>query len=181
MSDLERELESELHRVLDPISRLTIPPRRPARHARPARAVLGGAGAALTLKLLSGVAVAAAAVTVAGAATTGSINPVDWGTQVSQHVADCKAKLADGHHGIGDCVSEFAKRHGPAVASAARHHGQDEGAGHSNGGNGQGNGKDKGKDHPTPAPKGATGHPTPEPEPQDEARPHDPVAITPGP
>jgi len=100
--------------------------------------VLGGAGAALSLKLLSGVAVAAAAVTVAGAATTGSVNPVTWGQQVSEHVAECKAKLADGQHGIGDCVSSFANQHGQAVASEARHHGQ--GNGNENGnGNGSSN------------------------------------------
>ena len=188
MSDLERELETELHRALDPISRLSIPPRRPPRHAPSARAVLGGAGAALTLKLLTGVAVAAAAVTVAGAATTGSINPVDWGTQMSQRVADCKAKLTDGHHGIGDCVSALATQHGPAVASAARHHGQGQGHGEGTGqpgnngqGNGAGNGKDKGKDHPTPGPKNGSGRPTPEPEPVDQAHPRDPVSITPVP
>src|SRR5213075_2298148 len=127
------------------------------------RTVLGGAGAALSLKLLSGVAVAAAAVTVAGAATTGSINPVTWGQQVSEHVAECKAKLADGQHGIGDCVSSFANQHGQAVASEARHQGQGQGNGngssnaHGNNGNGNGNSKDKSKDHPQPAPKGSPG------------------------
>src|SRR6266480_2778723 len=127
MSDLERELEQELHRVLDPIAGLPIPPRRMIRNRRVTRALLGGAGAALSFKLLTGVAVAAAAVTVAGAATTGSVNPVTWGQQVSEHVAECKAKLADGQHGIGDCVSSFANQHGQAVASEARHHGQGNG------------------------------------------------------
>ena len=135
MSDLDRELqkelEIELHRVLDPMSAVPIPPRRSAGSRTAARTVLGGAGAALTIKLLTGVAVAAAAVTVAGAATTGSLNPAVWGQQVSQHVVDCKAKLADGQHGIGDCVSDFANAHGQAVASDARHHGN---------GNGNGNG-----------------------------------------
>ena len=40
-----------------------------------ARALIGGAGTALTVKVLTGVAVAAAAVTITGAATTGSLNP----------------------------------------------------------------------------------------------------------
>src|SRR5438094_6323671 len=121
MSDLERELESELRRVLDPVTAMsTIPPRRAPARRSAVRALLGGAGAALSLKLLTGVAVAAAAVTVAGAATTGSLNPSDWGQQVSQRVAECKAQLADGHHGIGDCVSSFAKQHGAVVASDAR-------------------------------------------------------------
>ena len=52
--------------------------------------LLGGVGAAIGVKLLTGIAVAAAAVTVAAAATevasTGSINPADWGQQVSQQV-----------------------------------------------------------------------------------------------
>ena len=141
MSDIERELESELHRILDPVSAMsTIPLRRRPIRRGALRTVLGGAGAALSLKLLSGVAVAAAAVTVAGAATTGSINPVTWGQQVSEHVAECKAKLADGQHGIGDCVSSFANQHGQSVASEARHHGQGNGNGNENSnGNGSSN------------------------------------------
>jgi hypothetical protein len=157
MSDLERELEQELHRVLDPLAAMAIPDRRPAANRKPTRALLGGAGAALTFKLLTGVAVAAAAVTVAGASTTGSLNPADWGQQVKQQVANCKAELADGQHGIGDCVSSFASGHGTAVASAARQHGNENsgthGAGNGNGnanGNANGHGKDKSKTHPAP-------------------------------
>src|SRR5713226_8501484 len=160
MSDIERELEFELHRVLDPMTALPIPPRRMTQSRGPIRALMGGAGAALTVKLLTGVAVAAAAVTVAGAATTGSLNPTVWGQQVSEKVETCKSKLADGQHGIGDCVSAFASQHGAAVASAARHHGNgnDNGNGNSNGGgssngNGSGNGRDKSKDHSSTAPK----------------------------
>lgn len=108
MNDLERELESELHRVLDPISRLPIPARHPAANAR-VRGLVGGAGAALAFKLATGVAVAAAAVTVAGAATTGTVDPGTWGQQVSQHVQDCRNSLhALGTHGIGQCVGQFA-------------------------------------------------------------------------
>jgi len=123
MSDLEHELEDELHRVLDPLSAQPIPPRRALGSRTATRTVLGGAGAALSFKLLTGIAVAAAAVTVAGAATTGSINPMDWGKQVSQQVEACKAALTAGQHGIGDCVSDFTNQHGHIVASDARHHG----------------------------------------------------------
>ena len=173
MSDLEREMEQELHRVLDPIAALPIPPRRTLQNRRAARALLGGAGAALSLKLLTGVAVAAAAVTIAGTATTGSLNPSDWGQQVSERVAACKAELADGQHGIGDCVSAFAQQHGAAVASEARHHGN----GNTNP-NANGNGKDK--THPTP--KGQSGAvPTLDPEPVDQAGQHLPVHISPRP
>ena len=155
MSDLERELESELHRILDPVTAMsTIPPRRAPVRRSAVRTLLGGAGAALSLKLLTGVAAAAAAVTVAGAATTGSINPADWGQQVSQHVSDCKKALADGQHGIGDCVSSFASQHGQVVASEARHHGQGssngngstDGSGPSNGHGGNSNANDHARD-----------------------------------
>lgn len=49
---------------------------------------LGGAGAALGLKLVTGLAVAASAAVLAGAATevvvTRSVNPSDWSRQVHQ-------------------------------------------------------------------------------------------------
>src|SRR5215472_9402729 len=100
MSELDRELEEMLHRALDPIAARPIPPRgaMPSRGAF--RTVAGGAGAALTVKVLTGVVALAAAVTVAGAVTTGSINPVVWGQQVSQQVETCKANIASsGKHG----------------------------------------------------------------------------------
>ena len=120
MSDLERELESELRRVLDPLSALPIPDRRQGPKRTAARALIGGAGAALTVKVLTGVAVAAAAVTITGAATTGSLNPADWGQLVKQQVNTCKDDLASGQHGIGDCVSSFASQHGSSRANMAR-------------------------------------------------------------
>ncbi len=105
--------------------------------------LLGGAGAALGVKLLTGIAVAAAAVVVAGAATevavTGSLNPTNWGQQVKQQVADCKASAARlGVHGIGECVSDFASS--KAHVNQGKHKGTDNGAD-----NGKGNAKDKGK------------------------------------
>jgi hypothetical protein len=165
MNDLERELEQMLHRVLDPIAGRPIPPRRTVPGRGGFRTVMGGAGAALTVKLLTGVAAAAAAVTVAGAVTTGSLNPVVWGQQVSNQVATCKSQLAAGQHGIGGCVSNFASQHGAAVASAARQHGQgsgkDQGSGNSGAhGSGNGNGNGNGNGHkPTTPP----GQPTSEP------------------
>lgn len=165
MSDIERELESELHRFLDRLAEEPVPPLRLAAHGRAVRTVVGGAGAAVTLKLLTGIAAAAAVVTVAGVATTGSVNPVDWGQQVSQRVAACKQDLTDGQHGIGDCVSAFSSTHGTAVASAARQHGQGNGNGsanaHGNNPNAVDHSKDKSKDHPAPTPKGnSAGDPT---------------------
>jgi hypothetical protein len=163
MSDIERELESELHRALDPIAGEPVPDRRtmPSRATR-TRALIGGAGAALTFKVLSGAVAAAAAVTVAGAATTGSFNPGDWGQAVTQAVTDCKNKLGDGAHGIGDCVSALASTHGQNVASAARQHGQGSGSGSSNahGNNSNADGHTKDRQHPQPTPKGSLSEPT---------------------
>lgn len=114
--------------------------------------LLGTAGAAVTAKMLTAVVVAAAAVTVAGAATetaiTGSLNPNDWGKQVTQQVQTCKDTLrASGTRGIGQCVSQFAKQHGALVASEARHHGNGKDNGNGNGNGNSANGKDKSKGH----------------------------------
>ena len=176
MSDLERELESELRRVLDPLAALPIPDRRQTPRRAGARALVGGAGAALTIKVLTGVAVAAAAVTITGAATTGSLNPADWGQQVNQQVSACKTELASGQHGIGDCVSSFANQHSSAVASAARQHAHanDSAPGTGNG-NANGHGKDKAKDHAATPKSASAAAPTVEPEPVDPAATHQPV------
>ena len=105
--------------------------------------LLGGAGAAIGVKILTGIAVAAAATTFAVAATevaiTGSVNPTNWGQQVKQQVADCKASAARlGVHGIGQCVASFARQHGDAVSdSHAKNDHSDKTK--SNNGNGNGN------------------------------------------
>ena len=119
--------------------------------------LLGGTGVAIGLKILTGIAAAAAAITVAGAATeiatSGSINPQDWG--ISQQVHTCQDTVrASGTRGIGQCVSAIARHHGHGAAShasGARENGKDNGKdngkgnanGHSNNGQGNGNGKDK--------------------------------------
>ena len=117
--------------------------------------LLGGVGAALSLKLLSGIAVAAAAVVVAGAATevavTGSLNPTNWGEHVTQAVQTCKDTLrASGTRGIGPCVSAVAKQHGDQVSdnksSKARENGKDNNKSSKERGNGKDNGNDKDKD-----------------------------------
>jgi len=133
MSDFDREIESELNRVLGPVDRASIPAWRAPASGGPMKRLVGGAGAALGAKLITGFAVAALAVAGAGVttevATTGSINPSDWGQQVSQQVQTCKDTLrASGVRGIGQCVSAFASQHGKAVsadhrASNARDHG----------------------------------------------------------
>lgn len=142
MSDFDREIESELNRVLGPVDRESIPAWRAPASGGPMRRLVGGAGAALGAKFVTGFAVAALAVAGAGVttevATTGSINPNDWGQQVSQQVQTCKDTLrASGVRGIGQCVSAFAQTHGKHLgqnkASDAR-------TNHSNNGN---NGKNK--------------------------------------
>jgi len=160
--DFERELESELHRILDPIAAAPIPLRRAPSGAM-ARRLLGGAGVALGLKLATGVAIAAFAAAAIGATTevavTGSLNPADWGQQVTTTVADCKAKLAAGQHGIGDCVSDFATQHGGLVSNQHR---SDKSNGTTNGStNGSDNGKSDGSGNgnghkPTPPGKSET-------------------------
>ena len=106
------------------------------------RKLLSGASAALVVKALTGFAVAALAATAAGAAAeatiTGSLNPNDWGQQVRHQVAVCKAELKTGQHGIGACVSAFAKQHGKLVSGEQRASGN---------GNANGHDKVKGSDH----------------------------------
>jgi hypothetical protein len=176
MSDIDREIELELKRVLDPLAGAPIPARRMVRSQNTRiRALLGGAGAALTVKLLTGVAVAAAAVTVAGTAATGSLDPTVWGQQVKDRVAECRDKLADGQHGIGDCVSSFASRHGQDVASAARRHGSENPNGHGGNPNANDHAKDKNSGRATPSPKGGRV----DPEPEDQAGTHATVTVPP--
>ena len=141
--DFESELERELHRILDPIAAAPIPLRRAPLSGGIMKRLLGGAGAALGAKLLTGIAVAAAAVVVAGAATevavTGSLNPTNWGQQVKTQVGACKASAARlGVHGIGECVSDFASS--KARENQGKHKGNDNGTN-----NGKGNAKDKDK------------------------------------
>lgn len=118
--------------------------------------LLGGTGAAIAAKLATGFAVAALAAAGAGVATevatTGSINPNNWGQQVTQTVQTCKDTLrASGVRGIGPCVSAFASRHGQQErdkhASDARTNG------HGNNGNGKDNGNGNGNGHGKPSDK----------------------------
>lgn len=88
----------------------------------PQMSVLAKAATVVSAKGAVGLTVAALALggVAAEAAITGSANPGDWGHQVVQQVNKCKDALAPGSHGIGQCVSAFAKQHGPAVSSEHR-------------------------------------------------------------
>jgi len=124
MSDMnffERDLEDELHRILDPMTAGPIPVRRSMQPGGSMKKLLGGAGAAIGVKILTGIAVAAAATTFAVAASevaiTGSVNPANWGQQVKTQVDACKASAARlGVHGIGQCVASFARTQGDTVS-----------------------------------------------------------------
>jgi len=155
MSDFDREIERELNRVLGPVDAQTIPAWRNPASGGFMKRILGGTGAAVAAKLLTGFAVVAFAAAGAGGAMeatiSGSLNPADWGQQVKQQVATCKAALTAGEHGIGQCVSAFAKQHGDLVsassaASGARtNHGNSGNANGKNKGSGHGQGQDNGQ------------------------------------
>jgi urease accessory protein UreF len=90
----------------------------------PHMSVLAKAATVVSTKGAIGLAVAALAIGTAGvaaeAAITGSANPSNWGQQVVQQVDKCKAALAPGSHGIGECVSTFASKHGQEESSEHR-------------------------------------------------------------
>ena len=118
------------------------------------KGLLSGGISALVVKATTGFAVAVVAILAAAAVTeaaiTGSADPANWGQQVRQQVIACKAALKSGEHGIGQCVSAFAKQHGDTVsdqrASGARlNHGTDANAnGKARSAAGKDNGKGKG-------------------------------------
>jgi hypothetical protein len=157
MSDFDQEIERELSRVLGPVDRATIPAWRAPASGGVMRRLFGGAGAALGAKLLTGFAVAALAMAGAGVttevATTGSLNPSDWGKQVTQQVQTCKDTLrASGVRGIGQCVSAFAKQHGKAVSDEHRNSGARSNSHGNNGNHGKnGDNGQSGENHGKPS------------------------------
>jgi hypothetical protein len=82
---------------------------------------LATAASVISAKGAVGLAVAVLAAGAAGeAVVTGSVNPSNWGQQVVVQVQTCKDALTGDEHGIGDCVSTFAKQNGPAVSGDHR-------------------------------------------------------------
>ena len=82
--------------------------------------ILSHVSSVISAKAAGGLA-AAALVVGGGAAAgvaTGSPNPAVWGQAVVATVKDCKSALTSGQHGIGDCVSTFAKQKGQQERSA---------------------------------------------------------------
>src|SRR5260221_7075909 len=71
------------------------------------RAIAVGIKSKVGVAVLAGLIATGGATGVAAAASNGA-----FGQQVKEQVQDCKAQLASGTHGIGDCVSDFAQQHG---------------------------------------------------------------------
>jgi hypothetical protein len=114
--------------------------------------LLAKVAAALTTKTAIAVAAGALAIGAAGvgeSVITGSTNPGDWGKQVVKQVNECKAALAPGSHGIGQCVSSFASQHGAAKSAEHRATPTPAYGDHTPG---QPPGKGKANPHPTPHP-----------------------------
>jgi hypothetical protein len=105
------------------------------------QATLVKVAALASVKAATGFTVAVVAASAAGAvgeaAITGSANPSDWGRQVVQQVQKCKAALAPGSHGIGECVSTFASQSKPQTGTdqgpGGKHTGVSEGSPSSSG------------------------------------------------
>jgi hypothetical protein len=110
---------------------------------------MSGPRAALIVKAIVGFAVAGLAVIAAAVATeaaiTGSADPANWGQQVRQQVIACRAALATGEHGIGQCVSAFASRHGQEMSGRTSGARLNHGNGNANGHDQAVKAKDKGK------------------------------------
>ena len=142
-------LSSELDRGLSgerPRPRFSAP-------GRARRVTLRAAALAMAAMLVTGgVALAA------GTAVTGTPNPAVWGQQVQAKVHSCQQALQAGQHGIGHCVSSFAKQHGKQEKAAHSH-----GAGAQGHGNGNGHGHGAAAAH-TPGP-GESPEPPDSPEP----------------
>src|SRR5215472_5813769 len=116
-ADFDRWLHLQLRSALDP-ELGSGPHPAAARYATASRDKGGrviplrlSISAALGAKVLAGGAVVALAAGAAGAVTTGSVNPVNWGQHVSDAVEQCKAADAN----VGRCISPIAQEHGEQV------------------------------------------------------------------
>ena len=136
--------------------------------------VFAKAGALVSTRGAIGLAIALLAIGAAAVATeaavTGSANPANWGEAVVDQVNTCKGALAAGEHGIGQCVSAFAKTHGDTVSdshsSGARENASDARGHHTPGppaDNGKPSGAPGGKPSSAPGGRPSTVPPTSHP------------------
>lgn len=169
-SNFDRWLEDELSRRLSAVDGGHVAPRylesRAPRRGK-VLTVLAGAPALISAKVAAaGIVLVAAATTgvavhAAAAGNTGN-DPANWGQQVVQQVQKCKAQLGAGEHGIGKCVSQFAKQHGDQQSDQNGQGAGNDQDGSGDDGNGNGHGHGKPSSVPTPQGQGASGsHPTP--------------------
>jgi len=127
-------LQDELGKGYTPFSAAPAPAGAPYRApARVAGTHSPHGRAARVATVVLAVAIGLMATTMlAAAAVTGSANPHAWGQYVSDAVSTCKSELANGQHGIGQCVRAIARQKGPEESNQ-----------HSNG-------KGAAKTHPSP-------------------------------
>ena len=157
-NDFDGQIERELNRVLGSVDGASIPAWRTPGRVGLMKRIAGGAWAAISLKVLTGVAVIAFAAAGTEAAVTGSLDPSVWGQRVKAQVTTCKDALGQGEHGIGQCVSAFAKQHGQQNSdqhqnpNASQNQGKGKGQGQGQGqGGGNSNNPNKNQ-HSRPSP-----------------------------
>lgn len=175
-TDFDRWLHEQLRSALDPEqgprphpagARYAIASRERGGRLTPLRFSIS---AALGAKALAGGAVVALAAGAAGAVTTGSVNPANWGQHIVQVVERCKAADVN----VGRCVSAVAQEHGEqvraqhseavekATQSPSPKPGQRQGQ---EKGNAQANGQGQGSAPATPPGRGDHGQGKPSPHP----------------
>ena len=141
-------LQDELSKGYAPLRAAPPPAGAPYRAGAFTHSPRGRAARAAMVVLAAAVGLMATTVlAAAAAAVTGSANPQAWGQYVSDAVSTCKSELANGQHGIGQCVSAIARQKGPQESSQ-----------HSNV---NGGGASASKSHPSPKgrPSGLSGGP----------------------
>lgn len=87
-------------------------PHRAVAHAEISRSPRGRAARGAMVVVAAAIGLMATTV-LAAAAVTGSANPQVWGQYVNDAVSTCRSELADGKHGIGQCVRAIAHQKGP--------------------------------------------------------------------
>jgi hypothetical protein len=77
------------------------------------RALIGLTAATLATGGVIGGVIVKVSTTGGTPSAVGAPNSASWGQQVKDNVQRCKAQASPGQHGIGQCVSAFARQHGP--------------------------------------------------------------------
>ena len=121
-------LEDELDRTLTPIVSQPARPSQARYQVTRTHRLSIGRKAVVSL----GIATMALGASAVLATASGSLNPQAWGQQVSSAVQQGKTDLHPGLHGIGACVSAFARHHGQQMQTQ---HGANGAPGQKHGGN----------------------------------------------